>query len=361
MGAERIILSLARGLNKNKFRIVIVALTDSNKNEIPLIREAKKYNLLTEVIELKGRFNIKSIFALRQIIKRYNIDILNSQEYKSDIIAFLATRFMKIKIISTIHGWTQAGAKVRFYELLDLIIIRFFHKIIAVSNSVKDELLHKKIPIEKIITIYNGIDYSDFKKTTDTSNLKKFLRINDKTRIIGTIGRLSSEKGHKYFIQAAQEVLKYFPDAIFLIMGEGYLRKSLESYIKKLDLDKNVKLLDYRKDIREILSLLEIYVSSSLRESFGLALCEAMASNKAVVATSVGVAPEIIINNETGILVQPKDAQALAGGIIKLLENESLRTKISKSAGTLIRSRFSLDNMIQKYENVYSYIDKGIK
>ena len=127
LGAERIILSLAKGLNKNKFRVVIVLLTDSNKNEIPLIREAKKYNLLTEAIELKGRFNIKSIFRLRQIIKKYNINILNSQEYKSDIIAFLATRFMKIKIISTIHGWTQAGAKVKIYELLDLIVIKFFH------------------------------------------------------------------------------------------------------------------------------------------------------------------------------------------------------------------------------------------
>ena len=126
-----------------------------------------------------------------------------------------------------------------------------------------------------------------------------------------------------------------------------------ESLFRRLKLDKNVKLLGYRKDICEFLSLLEIYVSSSVRESFGLALIEAIAFNKPVVATSVGIAPEVVLNNKTGILVQPKDSSELSNGIIKLLQNKALSEKMAQSARGLIKKKFSLENMIRKYEEVY--------
>ena len=161
------------------------------------------------------------------------------------------------------------------------------------------------------------------------------------------------KKGYKYFIAAAQKVIQEYPNSIFLIMGSGYLKGNLESYIKKLELEKYVKLIGYHENINEFLSILEIYVSSSLRESFGLALIEAMASNKPVIATSVGIAPEVIINNKTGILIEPKSVDAIVCAIIKLLKNEQLKNDISKSADRLVRTKLSLKNMIKKYEQVY--------
>jgi glycosyltransferase involved in cell wall biosynthesis len=354
LGAERIILSLARGADKKRFRIIIAVLSNGEANDIPLIKYAEASNIDTELIKLKCPFDFRAIFAVKKIIDKYEIDILHSQEYKSNIISFLAARFKKVVLLSTIHGWTRAGTKVKLYEFVDSIILSFFSKVIAVSESVKKEAIRSIIPQDKIVVIENAVDVSSLDLDSDPSLLRKELNIDKATYIVGTMGRLSPEKGHKYFILAANKVLKKYNNVIFIIMGDGKLREKLELYICKLKLVGKVIIINYREDINEFLSLIDIYVSPSLRESFNLSLAEAMLFGKPVIATRVGIAPNVIIEDKTGIIVQAKDSKALSLAIIKLLGNEQLRKQMAKFSSKIVMERFSLANMVTKYEKLYT-------
>jgi glycosyltransferase involved in cell wall biosynthesis len=359
LGAERIILSLAKGMDRKKFKIIIAVLSNNADEDIPLMKYADAYNIKAELIKLKCAFDFRAIFAVKKLIAKYKINILHSQEYKSNIISFFVAKLNKVVLLSTIHGWTRAGVKVKLYEFADSIILNFFNKVIAVSESIKKEALRKRIPQKKIVVIENAVDDAYLNLDADPSLLRKKFNIGENLHVIGTMGRLSAEKGHKYFIQAASKVLKKRKDVIFIIMGEGNLRSKLEAYIEKLKMWEHVKIINYRENISEFLSLLDIYVSPSLRESFNLSLTEAMLFGRPVISTNVGVAPDVIIDNKTGILIKAKDSESLALEIIKLLEDKQLRKQMARSSSKVVLNKFSLATMVAKYEKIYMKCIKG--
>lgn len=353
LGVEEIILTLAEGLDRAKFNPLIVVFKDEADEVPPLIAEAKKRGIITEVITLKGKFDFSAVMKLRHLVLENKVDIIHSHEYKSDIIAFIATRFISAKLIATTHGWIAINLKVKFYEFLDSQVLRFFDKIIAVSNAMGQELLKRRIPASKITVIENALDFSALQINGSRPNLIKELRLKADAFIIGAVGRLSVERGYIYLLRSAKEVIKNFPSVVFLIAGDGYLKESLLAETQKLGIKDNVFFLGFRSDIHNIISAMDIFISSSLRESFGLALVEAMAAGKAVVATKVGIAPDIIKEEETGILIEPKNTEAIYKAIVRLLTDERLRDKIAASAKNLIVERFSCQQMVAKYQQAY--------
>lgn len=352
-GAETIILTIAERIDKTKFNPLIVVFKGEDEEIPPLALEAKQKKIPVEIIILKGKFDFFSIFKLRRIILKNNIDILHSHEYKSDIIAFIATRFTSVKLITTTHGWLSINPKVKFYEFLDSIVIRFFNKIVAVSNAMEKELLKIKIPSSKTSVIETALDFSYLQLDLKKSNLREELGFDSNAVLIGTIGRLSLERGHIYFLRAAKEIIKIFPNVIFLIAGDGYLKESLVSEAKKMGIKDKVFFLGFRKDISNILSAIDIFVFPSLRESFGIALVEAMAVGKPVVATRMGISSEIIKDGETGIMIEPKNSDSIREAVIKLLRDENLRVKIGASAKRLVVERFNCQQMVNSYEYAY--------
>ena len=357
-GAETIILNLCQGLNELYFNCIIACFQDPRIKNIELIEEAKKFKIQTEIIRLRNPFDIRAIFLLRKLIDKYQINILHCHDYKSDVIGFLTSKFCRIKLISTYHGWTSVNVKVKLYEFLDKMVIKKFNKIIAVSKKSEKFLKDIGIPEKKLIVVENAIDQAYFQNKESAENFKESLAIPEDYSIVSYVGRLSPEKGLKYFIEAIPEVLKAAPLTKFLIVGDGPLKKELEDLAISLNIEKNVIFTGRRKkeDMKKIYSLLDIFVLPSLKETASLVVMEAMTMGLPVVATQVDGPLSIIKDGITGLLVPPKNSGAIARKIINLLNDRNKSQILARAAQDYAKKEFSLSKMISKVEEIYKEV-----
>ena len=224
----------------------------------------------------------------------------------------------------------------------------------------KDDIIRLGINPLKINLVYNGIDLKRFYPRTENEELKKSLRVNGKGPIIGTVGRMVSEKGHVYLIQALKYLNLEFKDLRCLFVGEGPLLEPL----KKLAYDRGVHdmciFAGMRKDVEHIYPVLDIFVLPSLREPFGLVLLEAMASEIPSIATGCGGPLELIKSDINGVLVPPKNSQMLAAAIKNLLLDRNKANTIAKEGRKTVEKYFDVKNFAKKIDDIYLSMAKSI-
>jgi len=245
---------------------------------------------------------------------------------------------------------------------LHAVTFRQARRVIAVSQAVGRSLAAQKIvPARKITVIPNGIDFQCFDASLqgfDREAFRRRMKIPRGSLLVGTVGELKRQKGHEDFLRAAAIIAREKSNVHFVIAGgdstrTGEHRAHLEGLIAELNLTSRVHLTGWLDDVAPLLSALDVYVSASHTESFGLAIVEAMAAGLAVVATATEGAREIIDDEETGIIVAIGDHQAMAATVLHLLEDENSRRRIGKLAQRQARERFSLDKMVDATEQVY--------
>ena len=350
-GAEKVIILLSKGVKKYNYTPVVGCLYDLRQPVGDLIVAAQENGIVAEKIICKSRLDFKALRQIISLIKKRKIDIIHSHGFKADIYGWLATRWTHVPIIATKHGWTSSNSIVCLWEWIDMFFLRFFDQVVAVSEEVRYKLL-RKIPEQCVKLIPNGITV----KSTVSQNvvsLRTKLGLEKTNQVVGIVGRLSIEKGHKFFLDAAKQIVEKIPSTRFLIVGEGSLRNKLEEYTNLLNLKNVVFFTGYRNDIREIYSLLDVIVSASLREGLPLTLLEAMAMEKPVVATRVGEINNLIQDKINGFLVSPEDSNSIARSVITLLKDKKLRTKIGKEARKTIQKKYSSEKMVEAYTLLY--------
>ena len=235
-------------------------------------------------------------------------------------------------------------------------------RIIAVSQAVASRLETDAIvPAEKISVVLNGIDTARFSKAKAEFNRRQFLeswKLPADSLLVGSVGELTSLKGQEEILRAAQLLLKQLPQTHFIIAGvdhsqEKQHRTRLEQLIKELNLTTHVSLVGWLDDLAELYCALDVFVSASHTESFGLAIAEAMASGIAVVATETEGASELIGTGETGLLVPIGNVDRLVESILLLLEDKEKRIRLSGAAQHAAAANFSLERMIAETEAIY--------
>jgi glycosyltransferase involved in cell wall biosynthesis len=177
--------------------------------------------------------------------------------------------------------------------------------------------------------------------------------------IIGAIGRLAPQKGLQYLLRAAPEVLRDNPNALFVLVGDGPERQTLEAEAKCLGIQGSVCFLGVREDIPELLASLDVLAMPSLSEGLPMALLEAMASAKAVVASRVGAIPHVIQDRVNGIMLSPGDVSGLATALLDVLKYRELRMALGQEARETVESRFSAPSMAKCYLEVYREATSG--
>jgi glycosyltransferase involved in cell wall biosynthesis len=221
-------------------------------------------------------------------------------------------------------------------------------------------MLRYKIPEEKIRVIDNGISLERFKKLGETENRKNQLGFEEKIRMIGTIGNLGTEKGHIYLLEAAKQILDVVKDLKFVIIGNGQLRKQLEEKSEELGIKEHVIFMGQRKDIPELLMAMDIFVLPSIKEGLPIALLEAMAAKRPVIATRVGAIPKVIENKDVGVLVEPKDITGLRDAVVNLINDPERRSLLAREGFRKVCSDFSSDEMGKQYLKLYKEIIHSI-
>ncbi len=356
------VLTLTKSLDRQKILPIICSIRQADAEAK---REAEKIGI--RVIELKSNclLNIFTVFKLRKILKDYEIDIIHTFGARAEILGAIVVRMTKnVKMISTIlHNPLEdiildyGLVKGKLINFLRKIFLKFGRStIVAISNNAKKGLIGLGINEDGIRVIYSGIDEGLLKKEHEKfqinkSNLSNKFKNND--FIVATVAVLNARKGIYYLIEAAKKLVENHPDIKFLIIGSGPLEKKLKENVNTLGLYNHVIFEKYYENIAEIYQNINLFVLPSLTEGIPAVLLEAMAFGVPIVATSVGGVPEMIEDGISGVLVPPKDSEALAEGVIKVYKNSVFASEISKNARSRFEKYFTADVMACQYEKVY--------
>lgn len=357
-GAENVVAALARDLQESGHSARVGVFENAHAPVNSVATQFESRGLQVTRILCRGRFDRKTVRRIREIIRSQEIELVHSHGYKSDVYTWLAARRLRVPLIATSHLWTRQTAAIRFYEFLDSLVLRRFSAITAVSEKIAGQLRHAGISARKVSVIDNGIDLRLFRSAVPA--LKSELQAGDRP-LIGMVGRLTAQKGIEYFLAAARKLLAEFPDLIFPIVGDGPDREKLERMARELNIEKSVRFTGARKDIANVYASLDIFVLASIDEGMPMALLEAMASGRPVVATDVGAVSQIVVSGETGILVRSADAGELANAIAALLRDPALRARLASNGQAKVRGQFSSQVMTQNYCKLYTRILDGIR
>jgi len=216
---------------------------------------------------------------------------------------------------------------------------------IAASGAIRDILVHDGIPAGRIVVVHDGIDVEKIAHRQAT-DLHAEYWLPHGVPVLVNVGALVPHKGQKFLIDAMSMVLPEVPDAHLVIFGEGELRATLERQVKHLSLEKRVLLPGFREDVLSLVKSADLFVMSSLTEGLGSAVLDAMAMGLAVVGTRAGGIPEAVVPDETGALVEPGDAKALAAAIVVLLKDPVRRQAFGESGRQRVTRHFDVEHLI---------------
>jgi glycosyltransferase involved in cell wall biosynthesis len=367
-GPERQMLQLAKHMKRESFQVEMLVLyrrTGAMPLIHPLVERARNHGVEAEQLEGKAKLSPTDITYVTQRLSRGQFSLIHTHGYKANILGVIAAKLAGVKSVVTVHLHTETSYRLRLYKVIDLLALRFFHKVIAVSESLRQYLIVAGLSPKKVITVHNAIDLEIFTSSVSFHNNKALienqLEIGSDQNIVSIIGRLTSQKGHRYFLESAGRVLEVFPEARFLIIGDGPLREELEGLSLSLGIAQAVRFLGYRQDVATLMSMSDVIVMPSLREGLPYVLLEALALARPVVGTPVGGIPEVVKHGETGFLVPPKDSESLAEAVIQILRNPKEAAKLGERGRELVSREFNVETMVRKTAAVYTEVLSGTR
>jgi L-malate glycosyltransferase len=295
--------------------------------------------------------DLSAAWRLSRLVKQLKPDVIHAHDPHAVAMAALAlsmsTQLAKPPLVASrrVDFHVKGNALSRWkYRQVDCFI--------CASDAVRKMLIADGVPPAYAVTIHEGIDLAHV-AAAPPADLHAELWLPHHAPIVGNVAALVPHKGQRHLIEAAATVVKQVPDARFVIAGEGELRTSLERQIKDRRLEKHVFLTGFRPDILSVHKAVDLFVMSSITEGLGTSLLDAMACGKAVVATSAGGMPEVVVDGETGLLVPPRDDAALADAIVRLLKNAELRQAMGAAGERRVRDQFSAERMVQDTLELY--------
>ncbi|MCU1240399.1 MAG: hypothetical protein JWO71_1125 [Candidatus Acidoferrum typicum] len=352
-GAENMALELTRALLHLGCPASLGVFLNVHRPNLQVADAARSQGLEVELFECQGRIDRQTIRRVRDCLLRGRIDILHTHGYKANTYGLLAAKGTSVKTIATSHNWPGRSLSLRAYGLLDRLQLRFFDRVCAVSESVRHRLLRSLVPDRKITVVRNGIDCERFRD--GRSVLRNDLSSKDGL-LVGYVGRLAPEKDLHSLLRAAKAILNTLPSISFVLCGEGPERRSLEALALQLGIENSVFFLGQRSDTPDLYSSFDVVVLPSLTEGMPLAVLEAMAAKKAVVASRVGAIPKILEDGKSGLLVEPGNTKELESALLRLLRNREMRLSFGQAGFDIVESNFSSKVMAQTYLSIYSEV-----
>ncbi len=300
------------------------------------------------------RFSPRLVREIRLFLRNTRVDVAHGHGYRTDVHTLPAARLARVPFVSTIHTWTEHNWRDRVNSRIDQLILRYADLCIAVSEGMKRIAVQKGIPSAKIRVVHNWIDVSRIHQAVNQHPLSRDEMDISADQIVFLVpARLSPEKGHLYLLEALHEVVRDCSNVLCLFAGEGFYHPVLERRVQELSLERHVRFLGYRADVWSVMSLSDWIVLPSFKEGLPLALLEAMALCKPVIATNVSGVPEVVHDGKNGWLVPAGDSGALANRIREALCNPDIAPTFGQAGYELVTSEFSPDRQIPKIVQIY--------
>lgn len=351
-GLERIVVELAKGFAKKGYFVGICCLDVKE----PLGLEAEKAGVKVFSLNKKPGIAWNLPLKIAHIIKTEHINLVHTHNEAGLLYGGIGGLLAGTKkIIHTEHGKELGYDKKNMIRIVERYLLRHVNGIAAVSNDIKTKIINwHGFNSVKIFTIPNGINIESFDRREYREAKRRELGLESEYFVIGNVASLLPLKNHHFLFNIFGELLKKFPKIKLVLVGDGPLRWDLESLSVKKRISSNVIFLGTRKDVAELLTVFDMFILTSFTEGLSVSLLEAMASSIPVVASDVGGNSEIIKHGKNGFLIPLEAEKEWATTIKMIIENMDLRKSIGEMAKYTVTERFSLTQMVDQYEKLYS-------
>jgi glycosyltransferase involved in cell wall biosynthesis len=348
-GPDKTILHSPRYYEQLGYRAILVYLHPPGD---PGIEDLKRRALALDAplipVTDRGPLDLRSLGELIRICRRERVDVWHGHDPKTDVLGLAVRRFWPLRMITTIHGWIANTSREKWYKRLDQWSLRGYECVVCVSQALHAQCLAAGVHPDRCLLIENGIDTVACQRRMTTQEAKRRLGLSDSACLIGSVGRLSDEKGFDLLIDAVARLSARRRDIRLWIAGEGPARPRLEDQIAALGCRDRIRLLGHMSDPGDLYQALDVFVLSSRSEGLPNTVLEAMVYQTPVVATCVGGVATLVEDGRTGVLVAPGDGEALTAGIERLADDARLRRECVRNAHRLIESSFGLEGRMRK-------------
>ncbi|MSS70941.1 MAG: glycosyltransferase family 1 protein [Candidatus Latescibacteria bacterium] len=359
-GAPLAVWNLIRRLSPSRYEVALATGPWGDLAEEVAASGFRVFRVPALWREVDAARDVATLFQLMRIIRKGRYDLVHCHRAKAGFLGRLAARICGVRaVVYTPHGNVLEGyfgpATTWFFARAEGLAAPLADRIVSLTRREVAQYLAEGIGQPGQHTfIYNGIDADAFVRgRADRAAVRRELGVPSGAFLIASVGRLAPVKGHVHLIDALPEVLRERPDAAVLIAGDGPLRGDLESRARALGVADHVFLPGHRGDVAGVLEAADLFALPSLNEGLGLALVEAMAMGLATVASRVGGVPEVVLEGETGLLVPPGDAGALAGAILRLMDDAAARRRMGEASQARARTHFSIERAVRETERLY--------
>jgi glycosyltransferase involved in cell wall biosynthesis len=353
-GPDKTILNTPRFLTSAGYRTVCAYMHPPNDQGFEQLRaKAAVWQAPLLSVPDRGPWDWRVITELLTICRRERVAIWHGHDYKSNALGLLLRRFWKMHLITTVHGWVQETRRTPLYYWIDRLCLPRYESVICVSEDLRERCLACGVPAERCVLIENAIDTVEFSRRLSVEEARQSIGVPPERFVIGTVGRLSAEKGFDVLIRAVHQLLKDGDDVELLIVGEGDEKSNLQSLIDTLGARDRIRLLGYRSDTRNLYQAMNLFALSSYREGLPNVLLEAMALEVPVVATRIAGIPRLIRDGENGLLVEPGDKAGLGRTIHDLIGDAERRKRLSQAGRRTIETGYSFQARMERIRAIY--------
>ena len=346
-GAERVVVEYALAHDRERFSPIVCTIRGGGPLEDTLTRAGVPVHVLGR----PGRMNPAPLLRLVRLVGRFDDPIVHGHNFAGTSLAAPAAVLAgACAVLRTEHNVVVSDSRIR--RLVSRLAAARENAQTAVSDCVREShLADGRIGPERFVTVRNGIDDARIRGAGSRDELRAELGIGEGRLLFLAVGSLTLQKNHALLIEAAQLIGD--PRIVFAIAGEGPLRSEVERKIRDAGLEERVRLLGRRLDVPGLLRAADVFVLSSDYEGLPITALEAMAAGVPPVVTAVGGTPEVIVDGENGLLVPPRDPDALAGALRHLADDEVARTRLAEGARRTFEQGYRAEHMVRQTESLY--------
>jgi glycosyltransferase involved in cell wall biosynthesis len=359
-GPDKTILNGA-ALTSDVVDVVVCYIRDARDASYTLDKRARDLGIDYEEVIEQHSFDRSIWPALKDLVRRRAIDIVHAHDYKTDALTLALARATGVIPLSTAHGFVGSGPRERYlYYPLDRRMLAWFPRVIAVSSSVRDELLSAGAKPERVEVVLNGINPDVFiRDRARVADVRRSFGFEPQDVVIGAVGRLDFEKRFDLLIRAFAAVRERWPHARLAIAGDGKCRADLEAEITRLGLKSSCRLLGLQRDINQLHHAFDLFVQSSIREGTPNAVLEAMALETPIVATDAGGTSELVENGVHGLIVPCGAEQALVDAIDQVFSQTEATAARTRAARARVENELSFTRRMARVDAVCQQLMGG--
>jgi glycosyltransferase involved in cell wall biosynthesis len=355
-GPERQMLGLAQSL-RDDYRVAFASFAEGGLCR-PFLAEVENAGFPAVALGHDTPQFVAAVNEIAALLRRLDVAVLCCHGYKANLLGRPAARRAGVPAVAVSRGWTGEGLRVRLYEALDRLALRWMDHVVCVSEGQAEKVRAAGVPAHKVTVIHNAIRPDRFaapdRQARDTL---AHLFPEPPSRVVAAVGRLSPEKGFGVLVDAAAAVARAEPSVGFVLFGDGPQRAMLTRRVAERALEGRFVLPGFRPDLDRYFPAFDLLVAPSFTEGLSNVLLEAFAAGVPVVATAVGGNPEVVEDAVNGYLVPAGDPGALARRILDALACEQKRQELASRGRERIRERFTFDVQTARYRRFFESLN----